>query len=99
MRDDDPQPEAFMVWRTHRTDFAEGALVFPGGELDANDRDPEWASRCRDAARDPEKAGGETWMQIPENAGYEAARAAIASRVGGDAGRPSVSVVAAEANK
>lgn len=32
--------ELFMVVRHHQIDFASGALVFPGGSLDAGDRDP-----------------------------------------------------------
>jgi len=32
--------EIFMVVRHHQIDFASGALVFPGGSLDASDRDP-----------------------------------------------------------
>ncbi|MBI1210976.1 MAG: NUDIX hydrolase [Alphaproteobacteria bacterium] len=32
--------EVFMVKRHHQIDFASGALVFPGGKVDAHDRDP-----------------------------------------------------------
>jgi 8-oxo-dGTP pyrophosphatase MutT (NUDIX family) len=32
--------EVFMVKRHHQIDFASGALVFPGGKVDALDRDP-----------------------------------------------------------
>lgn len=32
--------EIFMVVRHHQIDFASGALVFPGGSLDASDSDP-----------------------------------------------------------
>src|SRR4051812_45742009 len=31
--------EVFMVKRHHQIDFASGALVFPGGKVDAHDRD------------------------------------------------------------
>lgn len=34
--------ELAMVERTIRAEFAGGALVFPGGALDADDRDPAW---------------------------------------------------------
>ncbi len=34
------EPEVFMVVRHHQIDFASGALVFPGGKLDAADGDP-----------------------------------------------------------
>jgi 8-oxo-dGTP pyrophosphatase MutT (NUDIX family) len=32
--------EVFMVQRHHRIDFARGAMVFPGGRVDPEDRDP-----------------------------------------------------------
>ena len=32
--------EVFMVKRHHQIDFASGALVFPGGKVDAHDHDP-----------------------------------------------------------
>ena len=36
--------EAFMVVRHRAIDFASGALVFPGGKVDADDADPAWAT-------------------------------------------------------
>ena len=45
-RDGSEGLEIFMVVRHHQIDFASGALVFPGGSLDASDRDP----RIRDLA-------------------------------------------------
>ena len=36
--------EVFMMQRTHQADFLAGAVVFPGGALDAADRDPAWAA-------------------------------------------------------
>ncbi|MEM7747082.1 MAG: NUDIX hydrolase [Pseudomonadota bacterium] len=45
-RDGSEGMEIFMVVRHHQIDFASGALVFPGGSLDASDRDP----RIRDLA-------------------------------------------------
>ncbi|MFZ2871717.1 NUDIX hydrolase [Zavarzinia sp.] len=37
--------EVFMVQRHHQIDFAGGALVFPGGKLDARDHAPELLPR------------------------------------------------------
>ncbi len=34
--------ETFMVVRHHAIDFASGALVFPGGKVDEQDKGPEW---------------------------------------------------------
>jgi 8-oxo-dGTP pyrophosphatase MutT (NUDIX family) len=46
LRDAEEGPEIFMVVRHHQIDFASGALVFPGGSLDPDDRRiaerPEW---------------------------------------------------------
>lgn len=39
-RDGPKGVEIFMVVRHHQIDFASGALVFPGGSLDASDNDP-----------------------------------------------------------
>jgi len=36
--------EVFCVERHHKSGFMAGALVFPGGKIDAGDRDPAWAS-------------------------------------------------------
>jgi 8-oxo-dGTP pyrophosphatase MutT (NUDIX family) len=43
--------EVFMVERHHEIDFATGALVFPGGQVDPADADPRLAERCAGAAR------------------------------------------------
>lgn len=40
LRDRPEGLEVFMVVRHHKIDFASGAIVFPGGSLDASDRDP-----------------------------------------------------------
>ena len=37
LRDGDQGLEIFMVVRHHQVDFASGALVFPGGRIDAQD--------------------------------------------------------------
>jgi 8-oxo-dGTP pyrophosphatase MutT (NUDIX family) len=42
--------EVFMVERHHQIDFATGALVFPGGQVDAADADPALVARCAAAA-------------------------------------------------
>lgn len=39
LRDSPAGPEVFMVVRHHQIDFASGALVFPGGKVDAGDSD------------------------------------------------------------
>ena len=38
------QLEVFCVERSKQSKFMGGALVFPGGKVDAGDSDPEWAS-------------------------------------------------------
>jgi len=44
--------EAFMVVRHHAIDFASGALVFPGGKVDAQDADPAWRALAPSLAPD-----------------------------------------------
>jgi 8-oxo-dGTP pyrophosphatase MutT (NUDIX family) len=46
LRDGAEGMEVFMVVRHHQIDFASGALVFPGGKLDAGDQDPALRERC-----------------------------------------------------
>jgi 8-oxo-dGTP pyrophosphatase MutT (NUDIX family) len=41
--------EVFMVQRHHKIDFATGAMVFPGGKIEAADADPRLRARCRGA--------------------------------------------------
>lgn len=43
LRDHADGIEVFMVVRHHAIDFASGALVFPGGKVDAGDAHPAWA--------------------------------------------------------
>lgn len=45
---DAPDLEVFMLRRNPAADWVAGAFVFPGGALDAEDRDPEWVRRCPD---------------------------------------------------
>ncbi len=42
--------EVFMVQRHHQIDFATGAMVFPGGKIEASDADPHLRERCAGAA-------------------------------------------------
>lgn len=50
---EEPQPggppalEVYMVRRHAGSGFVGGHHVFPGGVVDDDDRDPEWADRCR----------------------------------------------------
>ncbi len=48
--------EIFCVERSKQSRFLGGAIVFPGGKLDASDASSEWASLATDA-RDPARAG------------------------------------------
>jgi 8-oxo-dGTP pyrophosphatase MutT (NUDIX family) len=54
IRDAEELFEIFMVERHHQIDFAEGALVFPGGKVEASDGDPELEAHCRDAGHHSE---------------------------------------------
>ena len=44
LRDGDSGIEVFCVERNRKSRFMGGALVFPGGKVDASDRDPAWES-------------------------------------------------------
>lgn len=46
LRDGPESLEVFMVERHHQVDFATGALVFPGGKVDARDHAPRLCERC-----------------------------------------------------
>jgi 8-oxo-dGTP pyrophosphatase MutT (NUDIX family) len=46
--------EVLMVERHHQIDFVAGALVFPGGAVDATDADPALAARCTGVAGLPD---------------------------------------------
>ena len=56
LRDGPEDLEVFMVERHHKIDFAEGALVFPGGKTEETDGHPELAAYCR-ATADGTEAG------------------------------------------
>ncbi len=67
--------EVFMVVRHHQIDFASGALVFPGGKVDAEDSDAAWGELAPNAPNAPDRsffvaAGRETF----EEAGLVLAR-------------------------
>ena len=49
LRDGQDLLEVFMVERHHKIDFAEGALVFPGGKVEETDAAVELAPYCRGA--------------------------------------------------
>ena len=78
--------QVFMLRRNPRMLFAPGASVFPGGAVDAADRDPELLARCR--GRDDESAsrhlglsGSPSQARAPATADGEAA--AVAHERGG----------------
>ena len=50
VRDTSHGLEVFMVERHHQIDFATGALVFPGGQVDPADADAALAARCTGGA-------------------------------------------------
>jgi 8-oxo-dGTP pyrophosphatase MutT (NUDIX family) len=50
LRDGPDGLEVFMQQRHHEIDRFSGALVFPGGKVEAQDRDPQLRTRCRLAA-------------------------------------------------
>jgi 8-oxo-dGTP pyrophosphatase MutT (NUDIX family) len=67
--------EVFMVVRHHEIDFASGALVFPGGKVDADDSSGAWSGLSAQAPSAPDRsflvaAGRETF----EEAGLVLAR-------------------------
>jgi 8-oxo-dGTP pyrophosphatase MutT (NUDIX family) len=55
LRDGPSGIEVFMVVRHHEIDFASGALVFPGGKVDAHDAEPAWAALAPFAAAAPDR--------------------------------------------
>jgi len=56
LRDGRQGLEVFMVVRHQEIDFASGALVFPGGKVDAQDEDPAWSDFAPSAAGAPDRA-------------------------------------------
>jgi 8-oxo-dGTP pyrophosphatase MutT (NUDIX family) len=56
LRDGRDGLEVFMVVRHHEIDFASGALVFPGGKVDAQDAADEWAELTPQAGNAPDRS-------------------------------------------
>ena len=56
LRDGADGLEVFMVVRHHQIDFASGALVFPGGKVDAEDADAAWAELAPRTPAAPERS-------------------------------------------
>jgi 8-oxo-dGTP pyrophosphatase MutT (NUDIX family) len=56
VRDGADGVEVFMLVRNRQVDFASGALVFPGGKVDAQDVAPRWAALARGAGERPERS-------------------------------------------
>ncbi len=56
VRDGPTGLEVFMLVRNRVIDFASGALVFPGGKVDADDRDPRWAELAPHRVEHPERS-------------------------------------------
>jgi 8-oxo-dGTP pyrophosphatase MutT (NUDIX family) len=75
LRDGPEGIEVFMVERRREIEFASGALVFPGGKVDAEDADAAWVELAEQAPPNPDgsffvAAGRETF----EEAGLMLAR-------------------------
>jgi 8-oxo-dGTP pyrophosphatase MutT (NUDIX family) len=80
LRDGAAGLEVFMVERHHQIDFATGALVFPGGQVDAADADPALAARCAGAGALDETARALRVAAIRET--FEEAGVLLARRRG-----------------
>jgi len=65
-KDDADGPKIFCVERNKKSRFLGGAIVFPGGKLDAADRDPVWRelSTPARAARDDAAPNEETRLAL-----------------------------------
>jgi 8-oxo-dGTP pyrophosphatase MutT (NUDIX family) len=78
LRDGAEGIEAFMVVRHQGIDFASGALVFPGGKVDAQDTDAAWAELA------PQCAAGERPLYVAAaREAFEEAGLMLARRRGG----------------
>ncbi len=75
--------EVLMVTRNVESDFASGALVFPGGRVDAADADPAILGRCRSVDGVTEKAMAFRVAGIRES--FEEAHVLLARPRGGHA--------------
>jgi 8-oxo-dGTP pyrophosphatase MutT (NUDIX family) len=68
VRDAPGGPEVFMVKRHHQIDFVSGALVFPGGKVDASDRETALSGLSD---------GGDGWDEAQHALGAAAIREAF----------------------
>jgi 8-oxo-dGTP pyrophosphatase MutT (NUDIX family) len=75
--------EVLMVERHHQIDFATGALVFPGGQVDAADGDAALAARCAGVAGQDDAARALRVAAIRET--FEEAGVLLARPRGGSA--------------
>jgi 8-oxo-dGTP pyrophosphatase MutT (NUDIX family) len=82
LRDGRDGPEVFMVVRHHEIDFASGALVFPGGKVDAEDAESEWDDLVSGA---PPEGLDRSFAIAALRETFEEAGILIARRRGGDA--------------
>jgi 8-oxo-dGTP pyrophosphatase MutT (NUDIX family) len=57
LRDGASGIEVFMVVRHHQIDFASGAIVFPGGKVDAGDGSDDWSELAATAPATPATPG------------------------------------------
>ena len=63
---DEPQFEVLMIERHADTPFAGGAIVFPGGRIEASDADPVWRELCDGAGDVPREEFGPRVAAIRE---------------------------------
>jgi len=78
LRDGRQGLEVFMVVRHHAIDFASGALVFPGGKVDAQDEDPAWGDLAPSAANAADRA----FLVAAARETFEEAGLVLARRIG-----------------
>ncbi|MGO8918853.1 MAG: NUDIX hydrolase [Stellaceae bacterium] len=82
LRDGPGGTEVLMVTRNVASDFASGALVFPGGRVDAADAEPATLSRCRAVSGADAVAMAFRIAAVRET--FEEAHLLLARREGGD---------------
>jgi 8-oxo-dGTP pyrophosphatase MutT (NUDIX family) len=80
LRDGPAGIEVFMVVRHQEIDFASGALVFPGGKVDAQDSANAWAELAPYAGAGPDRA----FVVAAARETFEEAGLVLARRRGGD---------------
>jgi 8-oxo-dGTP pyrophosphatase MutT (NUDIX family) len=79
LRDGAQGIEVFMVVRHHEIDFASGAIVFPGGKVDAQDASDDWADLAAEAPPTP----GRAFLVAAGRETFEEAGLVLARRRGG----------------